>query len=183
MIQVNGTLRCADSNRSIGSAVIFLFGALLILTLAPSVRSQNAREAAGKPIDPAAHSSLAEAKSQIDKGNKQWIEGWEKGDPALVADIFAEDGVLLAPGGKMFKGRQQILERQRTAMRSVGPGVKVTVTTVDVWLDGDTAYETGKYHYTYQEKGKRAVDEGRYVTAWKRQQDGSWKLSMDVGVP
>jgi len=68
-------------------------------------------------------------------------------------------------------------------MQSVGQGVKVTVTTVDVWLDGDTAFETGKYAYQYQDKGKPATDEGRYVAMEKRQKDGSWKLAMDMRVP
>jgi ketosteroid isomerase-like protein len=30
---------------------------------------------------------------------------------------------------------------------------------------------------------KPGVDKGHYVTIWKRQTDGSWKLSMDVGLP
>ena len=94
-----------------------------------------------------------------------------------------ELGSMFAGNGKIFKGPQQISEHQKTAMQSVDPGVKVTVTTSTVWLDGDTAYETGKYKYEYKEKGKPAVDEGRYVTVWKRQKDGSWKLAMDMGVP
>src|SRR5262245_38116806 len=96
---------------------------------------------------------LAEARRAIDKGNAQWVAGWEKGDPARVAAIFTEDGVLLARNGRVTKGRQQIQERQKAAMQSAGKGVRVTVTTVDVWLDGGTAYETGKYSYRYQEKG------------------------------
>ena len=68
-------------------------------------------------------------------------------------------------------------------MAGADPGVKVTVTTVDVWLDGDVAYETGKYKYEYTEKGKAAIEEGRYVTMWKRHKDGGWKLAMDMGVP
>jgi hypothetical protein len=40
--------------------------------------------------------------------------------------------------------------------------VKVSMVTVKVWLDGNTAYETGKYKY-----------EG----------NGSWKLSIDMAVP
>jgi len=75
------------------------------------------------------------------------------------------------------------MERQKAAMHGPDPGVKVTATTVNVWLDGDTAYETGKYKYEYTVKGKPGTDEGRYVTIWKRQKDGSWKLSMDMGVP
>ena len=132
---------------------------------------------------PNASETLADVRRAIDKGNAQWSEGWKKGDAAMVAAIFADDGVQLAGSGKIIKGRQQIMERQRTAMASVDPGVKVTVTTVNVWLDGETAYETGKYKYESTEKGKPSVDAGRYVTIWKRQQDGSWKLAMDMGVP
>lgn len=125
----------------------------------------------------------SDVRRAIDKGNAQWSEGWAKGDAAMVAAIFADDGVQLGGNGKIFKGPQQISEHQKAAMQSVDPGVKVTVTTVTVWLDGDTAYETGKYKYEYKAKGKSAIDEGRYVTIWKRQKDGSWKLAMDMGVP
>ncbi len=124
---------------------------------------------------PGTSDTLADVRRAIDKGNAQWSEGWAKGDAAMVAAIFAEDGVQLAGSGKIIKGRQQILERQKAAMQGADPGVKVTVTTVNVWLDGDTAYETGKYKYEYTEKGKPGKDEGRYVTIWKRQKDGSWK--------
>jgi uncharacterized protein (TIGR02246 family) len=127
--------------------------------------------------------ALADVRRAIDKGNAQWSEGWAKGEPAMVAAIFADDGVQLAGNGKIFKGPQQISEHQKAAMQSVDPDVKVTVTTGTVWLDGDTAYETGKYKYEYKEKGKPAIDEGHYVTVWKRQKDGSWKLAMDMGVP
>jgi|SRR5580765_4523285 len=127
--------------------------------------------------------ALTEVRRAIDKGNAQWSEGWKKGDAAMVAALFADDGVQLAGSGKIIKGPQQIMERQKAAMQGADPGVKVTVTTVKVWLDGDTAYETGKYKYEYTEKGKPGVDEGRYVTIWKRQKDGSWKLAMDMGVP
>jgi uncharacterized protein (TIGR02246 family) len=126
---------------------------------------------------------LSEAKGAIAKGNSQWSEGWFKRDAKMVSLIFAEDGVQLTLSGKVVKGRQQIMERLKTAMEGVDPGVKVTITTLNVWLDGDTAYEAGKYKYEYVEKGKAAVEEGRYVTAWKKQADGAWKLVMDMPVP
>jgi ketosteroid isomerase-like protein len=68
-------------------------------------------------------------------------------------------------------------------MEGAGKGVKATVTTADLWLDGNTAYETGTYSYKYQEKGKPVSEEGRYVTIWKHQTDDSWKIIMDMGVP
>jgi uncharacterized protein (TIGR02246 family) len=126
---------------------------------------------------------LEEARSAIEKGNRQWIEGWEKGDAALVAEIFTEDGMWLGPNGKTYKGRRQILERLKAGIQFLGAGVKITVTTTALWVDGETAYETGKYVYKYQENGKPAIDEGRYATVWKRQTDGVWKLQLDMMVP
>jgi uncharacterized protein (TIGR02246 family) len=126
---------------------------------------------------------LEEVRRVIDKGNAMWIDGWFKGDAEMVSSLFADDGVQLAGNGKMFKGRKEIAEHLKAAMQGVDPGVKVTVITTKVWLDGDVAYETGKYKYEYTKKGTAGADEGRYVTIWKRQKDGSWKLSMDMGVP
>ncbi len=157
---------------------------ILVIVVALIASSAATRaEQEGKGPSPAAAPALAEVRQAIDKGNAQWIEAWEKADALLLSRLFAEDGILLGRNGKIFKGPQQIFERQKAVMEGAGKGVKSTVTTVDVWLDGETAYETGKYSYKYQEKGKPVNEEGRYVTVWKRQSDGSWKIIMDMGVP
>jgi uncharacterized protein (TIGR02246 family) len=158
----------------------FLLGTIIFLLAAHPAFSQAKNPSA---VPEAAPETFAEAKRAIDKGNAQWIEAWEKGDPEMVAAIFTDDAVMLSRGGWVFKGHQQILERQQEAMQSVTRPIKVSIITVNVWLDGETAYETGKYKYEYIEKGKLATEEGRYVTMWKRQRDGSWKLSMDMPVP
>lgn len=128
-------------------------------------------------------SAFAEARKAIDMGNAQWIEAWDKADPSLIAALFADDGVLLRQNGKFSKGPQEILERMKPVLEGAGKGVKATVTTVDLWLDGETAYETGTYSYKYQENRKPVNEEGRYVTIWKRQTNGTWKIVMDMGVP
>ena len=155
---------------------------LTIVALIISCAAARA-EQESKGASPAPAAALTEARRAIDKGNAQWIEAWDKADASLLARLFAEDGILLGRNGKIFKGPQQIFERQKPVMEGAGKGVKVTVTTVDLWLDGETAYETGKYSYKYQEKGKPVTEEGRYVTIWKRQSDGSWKIIVDMGIP
>ena len=158
----------------------FFFGAIIVLLTARPGFSQTKNPS---PVPEVTSEIFAEAKRAIDKGNAQWIEAWEKGDPEMVAAIFTDNAVMLSQGGRVFKGRQQILERQKAAMQSVTRPVKVSLVTVKIWLDGTTAYETGKYKYEYAEKGKPITEEGRYVTTWKRQSDGSWKLFMDMAVP
>jgi len=152
--------------------------AIVLLIAAGVVQALIAAEIENKN-EPA----LAEARKAIDKGNAQWIEAWDKADASLIAALFAPDGILLRRNGKFSKGPEQILERMKPVLESAGKGVKATVTTVDLWLDGETAYETGTYTYKYQENGKPVNDEGRYVTIWKRQSDGAWKIVMDMGVP
>lgn len=129
---------------------------------------------------------LAEAKLAIEKGNAQWAEAWEKGKPEMIVEIFAEDGKLLTASGKIIKGHQPLLERYKTAMQGLGKEIKamkVTVATINAWLDGEMVYETGKYSYSYEENGKPTVEAGKYATIWKKQKNGAWKLFMDMGVP
>ena len=153
----------------------------VILLIATSFSTLAAQET--KTETPTPSGALTEARKAIDKGNAQWIEAWDKADASLIAGLFAADGVLLGRNGKSFNGPNQILERMKTVMGAAGKGVKATVTTADLWLIGDTAYETGKYSYTSQEKGQPVTDEGCYVTIWRRQSDSSWKIITDMGVP
>jgi uncharacterized protein (TIGR02246 family) len=157
-----------------------ILGMITILLAAHPGFSQTQKPSAAPEV---ASERFAEAKRAIDKGNAEWIEAWEKGNPEMLAAIFTDDGIMLSQGGKVFKGRQQIFERQKEAMQSVTRPIKVSVITVKIWLDGDAAYETGRYKYEYTEKGKPTTEEGRYVTMWKRQGDGSWKLTMDMAIP
>lgn len=126
---------------------------------------------------------LAQVRRAIDEGNAKWIEAWAKGDAAMIVNTFSEDAIELRPDGTVVKSHQQILEHVRESMQRLGPGVQLTVTTTTVWLDGDTAYETGKSNYKYTQKGLPKTFQARYVSIWKRQHDGTWKLFMDMGVP
>ncbi|HYD80032.1 MAG TPA: hypothetical protein VEC06_09520 [Paucimonas sp.] len=76
---------------------------------------------------------LAQARAAIERGSAQWKTEWEKGDAA----IFSDHAVLLTGKGQLFKDRQRIRERQQALMHSIGAGVTATVTTIDVWVDGD----------------------------------------------
>ncbi len=100
----------------------------------------------------------------------------------MVSAIFEDDGIQLSLSGRVIKGRQQILQVQKKGMQSVDTGVIVTINTLNVWIVGQTAYETGSYKYEYKEGGKPAVDTGRYVTQWRKQKDGTWKLYLDMAV-
>ena len=48
--------------------------------------------------------------------------------------------------------------------------------------DGTLGYTYGASQMSYaDEEGKPVKREGRYLTVWRRQRDGSWKVSTDLG--
>lgn len=101
----------------------------------------------------------------------------------MFASTFTEDALEMRPDGSVVKGRRKILELVKASMQRLGPGVELTVKTNRVWLDGKTAYETGKSVYKYVEKGEPKTFETLFVSIWKKQRDGKWKLVADMPVP
>jgi uncharacterized protein (TIGR02246 family) len=126
---------------------------------------------------------MAEARRAIDEGNATAMKAWAKGDAAMFVSTFAKDALELRPDGSIIKGRRQILELVKASMQRLGPGVELTVRTTKVWLDGSTAYETGMSVYKYTEKGELKTFETLFVSIWKKQRDGTWKLVADMPVP
>jgi ketosteroid isomerase-like protein len=101
----------------------------------------------------------------------------------MLPGTFTADGKEFIAGGKIYKGRKQILELMRDSMQKRGGKAKLTVTTTDVWLDGNTAYETGTAIYEFTVGGQPQTLERRYFTVWKRQSKrGTWKIYLNTGV-
>jgi uncharacterized protein (TIGR02246 family) len=128
-------------------------------------------------------SEMAEARRAIDAGNAVWVAAWAKGDATMLPDTFTVDGKELVAGGKVYKGRKQILALMRETMKKRGGQAKLTVTTTDLWLDGNTAYETGTAVYEFTVNGQPQKLERRYFTIWKRQSKrGAWKIYSNTGI-
>lgn len=128
-------------------------------------------------------SEMAKLRRAIDAGNAVWVEAWAKGDATMLPDTFTTDGKELVAGGKVFKGHKQILALMSETMRKRGGKAKLTVTTTDVWLDGNTAYETGTAVYEFTVDGQPQRLERRYFTVWKRQSKGRvWKIESNTGI-
>ena len=131
----------------------------------------------------ASNSEMTKVRRAIDAGNAVWVAAWAKGDWAMLLDTFTADGKELIAGGKVYKGRKQILALMRDSMQKRGGKAKLTVTTTDVWHVDNTAYETGTAVYEFTIDGQPQTLERRYFTVWKRQSNrGAWKIYLNTGV-
>ena len=92
--------------------------------------------------------------------------------------FFAEDGVEVVDGGG-FKTKDDMRKE-----RPWPEGTSLTWTPVKAELSasGDLGYTYGNYIYTAKNKeGKLVSSYGKYTSIWKKQENGHWKVMVDMG--
>ena len=103
------------------------------------------------------------------------VEGW--------VSFFAEDGVQFVPGGHI-SGHAAIRELMTTPLSN--PALLLfTWDPVDarVSASGDLGYTIGRWERVMETDGGQIVATGSYVSIWRLQEDGTWKVELDIGSP
>jgi ketosteroid isomerase-like protein len=99
---------------------------------------------------------------------------------AAFADWFAEDGVALNNGQAPLIGRVAILKSA-----AWDPKVyQLTWTPTEAVLgpSGDIGYTWGHYEgHSKDANGNPVATSGRYITIWRKQPNGAWKVVLDAG--
>lgn len=99
----------------------------------------------------------------------------EKGIRDAFVEFFADDSVLFRPDP--VPGREFMRSRPTSpALLSWYP------VFADVSLAGDLGYTIGPWELRAKGKDDPQVAHGDFVTLWKKQGDGTWKVVIDHGV-
>ena len=99
------------------------------------------------------------------------------------ASWFAEDGAVIREGDGEIRGRAQV---GASAVGLDQPGVSLQWEPVraEIASSGDLGWTTGTFVSEAPGPDGRPVrTEGRYVSIWRLEPDGSWKVVMDLGNP
>jgi len=128
----------------------------------------------GAPAD-----STPAVRAAIEAGNSGLIAAIEKGDSLAAASFYDPQAMAMPNGMDAAVGRENIV-KMFGAMSSMNV-TNMKLEIHDVVASGDLAVETGHYEWTLTPpKGKPTTDKGKYVVAWRKQPDGSWKLFRDI---
>lgn len=117
-------------------------------------------------------------RTTIEANTRQFIEAFNKGDAAAVANMYTVDARVLPPNAEMVEGRANI---QKFWQGAITAGFKmVSLDAINVETQGNIAVEVGTYTITVPGAGGvTTTDKGKYVVVWKRE-GRSWKLATDI---
>lgn len=99
---------------------------------------------------------------------------------AAFADWFANDGVTLGNGAAPKIGKVAIAKSANWSPKDY----QLTWTPTDAMMgpSGDMGYTWGHYEGRSKDaNGNPVLTSGRYITMWRKEPDGNWKVVLDAG--
>ena len=128
--------------------------------------------------EPAA--DTAAVRDSLDAKNARLAMAMTTGDTATMMSVYADDAVLMLADMPAARGREAIA-RLNAGLFSAYTVSNASFTTTDVIVAGDYAIETGSYRMTLKPKTGPAIpDTGKYISVWRRDANGNWKMIRDI---
>ena len=130
---------------------------------------------------PAPPDTRAQDEAAIRAAETAWSAGINTKDVDKFVSYYSPDAVLLPPNGPTTTGAAPIHKAISDMLAMPGLSMTFKTSAVAVARSGDVAYSYGTYDMSMTgPDGKPMSDKGKYVTAWMKQGDGSWKATVDT---
>src|SRR5262249_29374682 len=110
----------------------------------------------------------------------EFVKAYNSKSAAGAALVYADDAAAFPPDMLRVDGRENI---QKLWQGAIDLGISdMTLTAVEVEEAGNLAYATGTFTVKAPGKdgGKPVDTAGKYVSVWKKGQDGNWKIFRDI---
>jgi uncharacterized protein (TIGR02246 family) len=154
--------------------LLLVFSVLLFLNLSHPTQAQRPSAVLEKNVS--AHSGM-------DGIYRTFVQGQENYDSALMASVYTEDAVVLAPKANIVKGRAAILQmydRFNQDMKSKGLKIELINRILERHISKDIVYDVGIYTLIASKDGHVVWKAGgKFVNVARRMSDGGWKEAAD----
>jgi uncharacterized protein (TIGR02246 family) len=122
-----------------------------------------------------------DVRARILQLDAEWSEAAQSRDVDRIVSYWADDATILPPGGPPVVGKAAI--REFVAKSFENPSFRISWKTNDVVVSegGDFAYGIGTNRVNVNgPDGTPVTVDGKAVTIWRREKDGSWKCVVDI---
>jgi uncharacterized protein (TIGR02246 family) len=123
----------------------------------------------------------ADAASEVLRVDAEWSQAAQARDLDRILSYWAQDAIVYPPGAPALVGKAAIREYVAKSLQTPGFAISWKSDRAVVSKSGDMAYATGRNRVTFLgPDGKSVTVDGKAVTVWRKQTDGSWKCVIDI---
>jgi ketosteroid isomerase-like protein len=97
------------------------------------------------------------------------------------AESFAPNGSQMSEGGKLVTGDSAIRAHMAPAFADSGFRLEWEPLRAEISNGGKLGTTWGRWTAHSLRAGREEITTGNYVTVWRKQPDGSWKIVFDTG--
>ena len=113
--------------------------------------------------------------------DREWSQVANANDVETFLSYYAPDASVYPQGMPLVTGSGPIRETTTEMLALPGFSIQFDPTKAEVGASGDLGYTTGTYQMTVDDAaGSPMTETGKYVTAWRKQSDGQWKVTEDI---
>ncbi len=122
-----------------------------------------------------------EAEQAIREAGNQALKAAQAKDVARWVSFYTDDATVYPPNEPVLKGKEAIQGWLSEAVANPNFAISWETTEVEVAEAGDLGFASGTYEATVSdEEGKPVSVQGKWVSVYKKQADGTWKWMTDI---
>lgn len=112
--------------------------------------------------------------------DEAWMKVFSAKDLDKSVAFCDEKGAVLAPNAPIAEGKEAIAKSFSGFFRLVDLKITWHADKASVAKSGELGYTSGTYEMSYSAGAAKIADRGKYVTVWKKQANGDWKVVLDI---
>jgi len=117
----------------------------------------------------------------IREADMAWSKTAEAKQVDAMIGYYAADAMVLAPNEPLASGKEAVSKLITGMFAMPGFSVSWQSAKVEVARSGDLGYSQGTFQMAMNDpKGNPMTDRGKYITVWRKQGDGTWKVVVDM---
>jgi ketosteroid isomerase-like protein len=128
----------------------------------------------------ASDKSQMTATDAVRAADDAWMKVFAAKDLDKSVAFCDERAAVLAPNAPIAEGKEAIAKSFSVFFRLVDLKITWHADKAGVAKSGELGYTSGTYEMSYSAGTAKIADRGKYVTVWKMQANGDWKVVLDI---
>jgi ketosteroid isomerase-like protein len=126
----------------------------------------------------------AAARRAVQDADRALSRSTEAREIEAFAALLDTDTLFVSESGPPARGRDAVRRRWAQFFDPAGPSLTWEPYEGEISSQGDLGYTRGKFLFQGKDPaGKDVTERGEYLSIWRKQPDGAWRVVVDSSVP